>query len=124
MLALLGTASASSLTAWFARPSDGGRVVDDLQTRPWGDTTVRWSTAWGALAHRVRGRKPRARRPRWVATDPAVRLRRRVVSGEEASRRGGAKHVHLQIEPCAHVEGRSAAQPDAGLPNGFWEASI
>ena len=36
MLALLGTAAAPSLRAWFAGLSDGGRVVDDLQTRPWG----------------------------------------------------------------------------------------
>lgn len=36
MLSLLGAADASTLRAWFSRLSDGGRVVDDLQTRPWG----------------------------------------------------------------------------------------
>jgi PhnB protein len=36
MLSLLGTAAASTLKEWFARLSDGGRVVDDLQVRPWG----------------------------------------------------------------------------------------
>ena len=36
MLALLGTAAPSTLRAWFSRLSEGGRVVDDLQKRPWG----------------------------------------------------------------------------------------
>lgn len=36
MFALLGTASPASLRTWFARLSDGGRVVDALQRRPWG----------------------------------------------------------------------------------------
>ena len=36
MLALLGTADPPTLRTWFARLSDGGRVVDDLQRRPWG----------------------------------------------------------------------------------------
>jgi PhnB protein len=36
MLALLGTATPSTLRTWFNRLSEGGRVVDDLQTRPWG----------------------------------------------------------------------------------------
>ena len=36
MLALLGTAPPSVLRRWFARLSEGGRVVDDLQARPWG----------------------------------------------------------------------------------------
>jgi PhnB protein len=38
MLSLLGTAGAATLREWFARLSDGGRVVDDLQVRPWGGT--------------------------------------------------------------------------------------
>jgi PhnB protein len=38
MLALLGTAGPSTLRAWFTRLSEGGRVVDDLQVRPWGDS--------------------------------------------------------------------------------------
>jgi PhnB protein len=36
MLSLLGTASPSALRSWFSRLSEGGRVVDDLQPRPWG----------------------------------------------------------------------------------------
>jgi PhnB protein len=36
MLSLLGTASPTTLRGWFAGLSDGGHVVDDLQTRPWG----------------------------------------------------------------------------------------
>jgi PhnB protein len=36
MLSLLGTAAPSTLRQWFARLSEGGQVVDDLQTRSWG----------------------------------------------------------------------------------------
>jgi PhnB protein len=36
MLSLLGTAAAPVLRGWFARLSEGGQIVDDLQTRPWG----------------------------------------------------------------------------------------
>jgi PhnB protein len=36
MLSLLGTAAPSTLRSWFSRLSEGGRVLDDLQTRPWG----------------------------------------------------------------------------------------
>jgi len=36
MLALLGTAAPSTLRAWFSRLGEGGRVLDDLQKRPWG----------------------------------------------------------------------------------------
>jgi PhnB protein len=36
MLSLLGTADPATLTRWFAQLADGGRVVDDLQERPWG----------------------------------------------------------------------------------------
>lgn len=36
MLSLLGTAAPSILKEWFSKLSDGGRVVDDLQMRPWG----------------------------------------------------------------------------------------
>lgn len=36
MLSLLGTADPSTLRTWFSRLAEGGRVVDDLQTRPWG----------------------------------------------------------------------------------------
>lgn len=37
MLSLLGTADPSTMSAWFGRLSEGGKVVDDLQKRPWGD---------------------------------------------------------------------------------------
>jgi PhnB protein len=36
MLSLLGTADPSALRTWFSRLSEGGRVLDDLQERPWG----------------------------------------------------------------------------------------
>lgn len=36
MLSLLGTAAPSTLRQWFSSLSDGGQIVDDLQTRPWG----------------------------------------------------------------------------------------
>jgi PhnB protein len=35
MFSLLGTAGASTLRGWFSRLSEGGRVADDLQARPW-----------------------------------------------------------------------------------------
>jgi PhnB protein len=38
MLALLGTSAPSVLRDWFSRLTEGGRIVDDLQTRPWGAT--------------------------------------------------------------------------------------
>jgi PhnB protein len=36
MLSLLGAAEPATLRGWFSRLSEGGRVVDDLQQRPWG----------------------------------------------------------------------------------------
>ena len=37
MLSLLGTAAPATLRTWFAALAEGGgRVVDDLQQRPWG----------------------------------------------------------------------------------------
>src|SRR3954463_13969192 len=36
MLSLLGTAEPDVLRGWFAGLSEGGRIVDDLQQRPWG----------------------------------------------------------------------------------------
>jgi len=36
MLSLLGSAAPAILKDWFSKLSDGGRVVDDLQVRPWG----------------------------------------------------------------------------------------
>jgi len=38
MLALLGTAAPATLRTWFSRLSEGGRILDDLQGRPWGDS--------------------------------------------------------------------------------------
>lgn len=37
-LALLGTAAPEVLRRWFAGLAEGGRIVDDLQERPWGAT--------------------------------------------------------------------------------------
>src|SRR4051794_8733871 len=36
MMSLLGTAPPSTLRTWFSALSQDGRVVDDLQSRPWG----------------------------------------------------------------------------------------
>ena len=36
MLSLLGTAEAATMRGWFARLAETGKVVDDLQKRPWG----------------------------------------------------------------------------------------
>jgi PhnB protein len=36
MLSLLGTAAPTTLRRWFSDLSDGGRVIDELQARPWG----------------------------------------------------------------------------------------
>jgi PhnB protein len=36
MLSLLGTADPGTLGAWFSGLAKGGRIVDDLQARPWG----------------------------------------------------------------------------------------
>lgn len=36
VFSLLGTAAPSTLRTWFVRLADGGRIVDDLQARPWG----------------------------------------------------------------------------------------
>lgn len=36
MLSLLGAADPATLTSWFTALAEGGRVVDDLQVRPWG----------------------------------------------------------------------------------------
>lgn len=51
---LLGAAEPQVLRQWFARLADGGRVVTDLEQRPWGahDGTVvdrfgiRWLIGW------------------------------------------------------------------------------
>ncbi len=36
LFSLLGTVDAQTLRAWFARLAEGGKVIDDLQRRPWG----------------------------------------------------------------------------------------
>jgi PhnB protein len=36
MFSLLGTAEPDTLRGWFAGLADGGRVVEELQQRPWG----------------------------------------------------------------------------------------
>jgi len=36
MLSPLGTASPSALRTWSSSLAEGGQIVDDLQTRPWG----------------------------------------------------------------------------------------
>jgi PhnB protein len=36
MFSLLGAADPQTLRSWFARLGEGGKVVDDLQQRPWG----------------------------------------------------------------------------------------
>ena len=38
MLSLLGAADPGTLRAWFTALAEGGRIVDDLQERPWGAT--------------------------------------------------------------------------------------
>ena len=37
MFSLLGTAEPAELESWFAALAVGGRIVDPLQLRPWGD---------------------------------------------------------------------------------------
>ena len=57
-LALLGTTVPSVLRSWFSRLSEGGEVVDDLQTRLWGATDGQViDRFWPPLAHRIRGRR-------------------------------------------------------------------
>lgn len=36
LLSLLGASDPGTLRTWFSKLSEGGRVVDDLQRRPWG----------------------------------------------------------------------------------------
>ena len=49
MLSLLGTADASTLKDWFAKLSEGGKVVDDLQVRPWGASDGQVIDRYGVL---------------------------------------------------------------------------
>lgn len=35
---LLGTADGQTMRSWFEQLAEGGRVVDPLQVRPWGDS--------------------------------------------------------------------------------------
>lgn len=50
LFALLGTAEPATLEAWFTALSDGGRDIDALQLRPWGDhdgqVTDRFGVRW------------------------------------------------------------------------------
>lgn len=46
-LSLLGTAAPSTLRSWFRRLSEGGRIVDDLQKRPWGASDGRVIDRYG-----------------------------------------------------------------------------
>lgn len=47
---LLGTADPETMTSWFGRLAEGGRVIDPLQERPWGDhdgqVTDRFGVRW------------------------------------------------------------------------------
>ena len=72
MLALLGTAAPKTLRNWFSRLAESGRVVDDLQVRPWG---ARAQAA--AVRHLVleRGHHPDDRGPA-PGLPPAGRLER------------------------------------------------
>jgi PhnB protein len=36
MLSLLGASDPATLRSWFSQLAEGGRIVDDLQRRPWG----------------------------------------------------------------------------------------
>ena len=38
LLSLLGAAPPATLREWFRKLAQGGQIVDDLQTRPWGAT--------------------------------------------------------------------------------------
>ena len=49
MFALLGTAQSEVLRGWFAGLSAGGRVVEALEQRPWGDTDGQVLDKYGVL---------------------------------------------------------------------------
>jgi PhnB protein len=53
MPSLLGTADPATLRRWFTGLSDGGRVVDDLQQRPWGASDGQLVDRYGV--HRLIG---------------------------------------------------------------------
>jgi PhnB protein len=50
MLSLLGAATPDVLRRWFERLGEGGRVIDDLQARPWaahdGQVVDRYGLHW------------------------------------------------------------------------------
>ena len=46
-LSLLGTADATTLTSWYDQLAVGGRVIDPLQERPWGDFDGTLSDRYG-----------------------------------------------------------------------------
>ncbi|HUY43380.1 MAG TPA: VOC family protein [Acidimicrobiales bacterium] len=47
MLSLLGTESPATLREWFSQLSEGGRILDDLQKRPWGASDGRVADRYG-----------------------------------------------------------------------------
>jgi PhnB protein len=47
LFSLLGTADPATLRGWFVGLSDGGRVIDDLQRRPWGASDGRFVDRFG-----------------------------------------------------------------------------
>jgi len=49
MFSLLGTSDPQTLRSWFAQLAEGGRVVDDLQVRPWGATDGQVVDRYGVL---------------------------------------------------------------------------
>ena len=49
MFSLLGASDAATLTEWFAKLSEGGTVVDDLQKREWGASDGQVRDRYGLL---------------------------------------------------------------------------
>ena len=47
MFSLLGTESPATLREWFSQLSEGGRILDDLQKRPWGASDGRLVDRYG-----------------------------------------------------------------------------
>ncbi|MGP9537653.1 VOC family protein [Brachybacterium sp. AOP43-C2-M15] len=49
MVALLGAAEPTTLRTWFASLAEGGEVVEDLRTRPWGASDGQVRDRFGVL---------------------------------------------------------------------------
>ena len=47
MLSLLGSESPTTLRKWFSKLSEGGQILDDLQSRPWGASDGRVIDRYG-----------------------------------------------------------------------------